>query len=52
MVININKIKEMLRDPLSKFSPDKLFIGQTKVERVTGFKLLGHHKLCEVEHTH
>jgi len=33
--------EEMLLGPLSKSSSDELFIGQTKVERVTGFKLLG-----------
>ena len=33
----------MLLGPLSKSNPDELFIGQVKVECVTGFKLLGIH---------
>jgi len=43
MIINTNKTKEMLLGPLSKSSPDEIIIGQVKVERVTGFKLLGIH---------
>ena len=43
MIINTNKTKEMLLGPLSKSSPDELLIGQVKVERVAGFKLLGIH---------
>ena len=44
MIINTNKTKEMLLGPLSKScSPDELFIGQVKDERVAGFKLLGIH---------
>jgi len=42
-IINTNKTKEMLLGPLSKSSPDEIIIGQVKVERVTGFKLLGIH---------
>jgi len=33
----------MLLGPLSKSSPDELFIGQIKVERVKGFQRLGIH---------
>jgi len=45
MIINTgtNKTKEMLLALLSKSSPDEIFIGQVKVERVTDFKLLGIH---------
>ena len=43
MITNTNKTKEMLLGPLSKSSPDEIIIGQVKVERVTGFKLLGIH---------
>ena len=43
MIINTNKTKEMLLGPLSKSSPDELLIGQVKVERVAGFKLLDIH---------
>jgi len=41
--VNTNKTKEMLFGPLSKSSPDELFIGQVKVECVAGFKLLYPH---------
>ena len=33
----------LLLGPLSKSSPDELFIGQIKVERATGFNRLGIH---------
>jgi len=49
VVINTNKTKEMLLGPLSKSSPDELFIDQAKVERVTGFTLLGIHVTSDLK---
>ena len=46
MVINTNKMKEMLPGPLSKSSLDELFTGQAKAKHVTGFKLLGIYIVC------
>jgi len=37
MIINTNKTQERLLGPLFKSSPDELFIGQVKVDRVTVF---------------
>jgi len=43
MSINTKKTKEMLLGPLFKSSPVELLIDQVKVDRFTGFKLLGVH---------
>jgi hypothetical protein len=43
MIVNTGKTKEMILGPLSKSNIQELSIGQTDIERVTVFKLLGVH---------